>query len=79
MCHHHTHAPRACSGYNGGMPLTLPEVVTLSESTIALGAKIGAAFSAQSPGGKRVTKAEAAELVADAKALIEQLATDIGD
>ena len=61
------------------MALTLPEVVDLSESTVALANKIGAAFSSQSPGGKRVTKAEAEELVADAKALLVQLATDIGD
>ena len=45
------------------------DVLTIAPEVVALAKKIGAAFESDSPGGKRLTRAERKEIAADAWAL----------
>lgn len=61
------------------MPLTLDEVIALSDDAIQLGLDLKTALSAMSEGGKRITKAERKDLLTKTLALVKALAVDIAD
>lgn len=49
------------------------DLLTVGPEAIALGAKIAAALRVDSPGGKRITRAERQEILGDALDLIKAL------
>lgn len=59
--------------------LTPDELVSLSAEAVALGQSIAAALSSDSPGGKKVTKAEAKAIFQDALRLASALGRDLVD
>lgn len=59
--------------------LTTDEPITLSAEAVTLGQSIALAFSADSPGGKRVTKAERKALFQAALKLAGELGRDLVD
>lgn len=59
--------------------ITSDELVSLSAEAVALGQSIAAALASSSPGGKKVTKAERAELFKAALKLAEAIGRDLVD
>lgn len=61
------------------MPLTPAEALTLSPKAVALGQAIGEALTADSDGGKKITKAEAVRILKQAANLVAALVVDLLD